>query len=69
MYEEFRRDILSYPMNTTHPRFWAWYMGAGMVMGALADFLAAIMNPNLGGTNHVDLLVDAIIKLGRELLS
>ncbi len=59
VYDEFRRDILSYPMNTTHPRFWAWYMGAGTVMGALADFLAAIMNPNLGGANHVAPLVES----------
>jgi glutamate/tyrosine decarboxylase-like PLP-dependent enzyme len=58
VYEEFRRDILSYPMNTTHPRFWSWYMGAGTVMGALADFLAAVMNPNLGGANHVAPLVE-----------
>jgi glutamate/tyrosine decarboxylase-like PLP-dependent enzyme len=59
VYEEFRRDILSYPMNTTHPRFWAWYMGSGTVMGALADFLAAVMNPNLGGANHVAPLVES----------
>jgi aromatic-L-amino-acid decarboxylase len=58
VYEEFQRDILSYPMNTTHPRFWAWYMGSGTVMGALADFLAAVMNPNLGGGNHVAPLVE-----------
>ncbi len=59
VYEEFRRDIFSYPMNTTHPRFWAWYMGSGTVMGALADFLAATMNPNLGGGNHVAPLVES----------
>ena len=59
VYEEFRRDIFSYPMNTTHPRFWAWYMGSGTVMGALADFMAATMNPNLGGGNHVAPLVES----------
>jgi len=59
VYEEFQRDILAYPMNTTHPRFWAWYMGAGTVMGALADFFAAVMNPNLGGANHVAPLVES----------
>jgi len=58
VYEEFRRDILSYPMNTTHPRFWAWYMGSGTVMGALADLLASTMNSNLGGANHVAPLVE-----------
>jgi glutamate/tyrosine decarboxylase-like PLP-dependent enzyme len=51
-------EVYRDPMNTTHPRFWAWYMGSGTVMGALADFLAAAMNPNLGGANHVAPLVE-----------
>jgi len=58
VYEEFRRDILPYPMHTSHPRFWAWYMGSGTVLGALAELLAATMNPNLGGGNHVAPLVE-----------
>jgi len=33
-------------------------MGSGTVLGALADFLAAGMNPNLGGGNHVASLVE-----------
>ena len=45
-------------MNTTHPRFWAWYMGSGMVMGAFAELLAATLNPNLGGANHAAPLVE-----------
>ena len=57
-YEEFKENILPYPMGTIHPRFWAWYMGAGTVTGALADFLAAIMNSNLGGGNHVAGMVE-----------
>ena len=52
-YEEFKETILPYPMGNIHPRFWGWYMGNGTVFGALADFLAAIMNPNLGGGNHI----------------
>ena len=58
VYAEFKQDILPYPMNTTHPRFWAWYMGNGTVMGALAELLAATLNPNLGGGNHVAPLVE-----------
>jgi aromatic-L-amino-acid/L-tryptophan decarboxylase len=52
-YEEFLKNIFPYPMGNIHPRFWGWYMGSGTILGALADFLAAIMNPNLGGGNHV----------------
>jgi aromatic-L-amino-acid decarboxylase len=58
-YREFIETILPYPMGTTHPRFWGWYMGNGTVFGALAEFMAAIMNPNLGGGNHVANLVEA----------
>jgi glutamate/tyrosine decarboxylase-like PLP-dependent enzyme len=39
-------------MGNTHPRFWAWYMGAGTPFGALGDFLASMLNPNMGGGNH-----------------
>lgn len=58
VYDEFREMILPYPMGNIHPRFWAWYMGSGTILGALADFLAAIMNPNLGGGNHVANMVE-----------
>jgi aromatic-L-amino-acid decarboxylase len=57
-YQEFVENILPYPMGTIHPRFWAWYMGSGTVTGALADFLASIMNSNMGGGNHVSNLVE-----------
>ena len=56
-------------MGNIHPRFWAWYMGNGTVLGALADFLAAIMNPNLGGGNHVANLVEGqVINWIKEML-
>lgn len=58
VYDEFKRDIFPYPMCTTHPRFWAWYMGNGTFMGALGDFMAAVMNPNVGGANHGAILVE-----------
>ncbi len=59
VYQEFLESIFPYPMGNIHPRFWAWYMGNGTVFGALADFMAAIMNPNLGGGSHVANLVEA----------
>jgi aromatic-L-amino-acid/L-tryptophan decarboxylase len=52
-YDEFKETIMPYQMGNTHPRFWGWYMGAGTVFGALADFMAAALNPNLGGGNHI----------------
>jgi glutamate/tyrosine decarboxylase-like PLP-dependent enzyme len=69
VYREFQRGIFPYAMNTSHPRFWAWYMGSGTVMGALADFMGAIMNPNLGGGNHVAPMVESqVIGWIREML-
>ena len=58
-YREFTETVLPYPMGNIHPRFWGWYMGNGTVFGALAEFMAAVMNPNLGGGNHVANLVEA----------
>ncbi len=69
VYKEFSESILPYPMGNIHPRFWGWYMGAGTVLGALADFMASIMNSNLGGGNHVASLVEEqVIHWIKEML-
>jgi glutamate/tyrosine decarboxylase-like PLP-dependent enzyme len=52
VYEEFVRDVLPYPSGNIHPRFWGWVVGTGTPLGALAEFLAGVMNPNLGGAEH-----------------
>lgn len=52
VYRQFKEGILPYPMGNIHPRFWAWYMGNGTLSGAIGDFWASVMNPNLGGANH-----------------
>ena len=68
-YEEFLETILPYPMGTTHPRFWGWYMGAGTAFGALADLMASTINSNLGGGNHVANLVEAqVLNWMKEIL-
>jgi glutamate/tyrosine decarboxylase-like PLP-dependent enzyme len=58
-YQDFVDLILPYPMGNVHPRFWSWYMGNGTALGAIGDFLAAIVNPNMGGGNHVANHVEA----------
>ena len=52
-YQEFVDNILPYPLGNIHPRFWGWVMGGGTPFGVLAEMLAATMNPNLGGGDHV----------------
>jgi glutamate/tyrosine decarboxylase-like PLP-dependent enzyme len=59
VYQEFRESVAPFGMGNTHPRFWAWYMGAGTAFGALGDFLAAMLNPNMGGGNHIGNHVEA----------
>jgi glutamate/tyrosine decarboxylase-like PLP-dependent enzyme len=69
VYQEFLKTVFPYPMGNIHPRFWAWYMGSGTVLGALGDFLASIMNPNLGGANHVANLVEGqVVNWMKEML-
>ena len=46
-------------MGNTHPRFWSWFMGNGTAFAAVGDFLAAIINPNMGGGNHMPNQVEA----------
>ncbi len=48
-YEEFKRDVLPYPVGNTHPRFWGWVIGSGTPLGVMAEMLAATMNPNVSG--------------------
>lgn len=58
VYKEFLETIFPYPMGNIHPRFWGWYMGSGTFFGALAEFMAAVMNSNLGGGHHSAALVE-----------
>jgi aromatic-L-amino-acid decarboxylase len=52
VYEEFQCYVLPYPIGNIHPRFWGWLFGTGTIMGAYADFLAAVMNTNSGDLDH-----------------
>jgi glutamate/tyrosine decarboxylase-like PLP-dependent enzyme len=52
VYKELQKNVLPYPMGNLHPRFWAWYMGSGIISGVMGDFWASILNPNLGGGKH-----------------
>jgi aromatic-L-amino-acid decarboxylase len=53
VYRDFAAEILPYSLGNLHPRFWGWVMGNGTPLGMLADMLAAGINPNLGGGDHV----------------
>ena len=52
VYREFTESILPYPGGNIHPRWLGWVHGTGTPSGAVADFLAGVMNSNVGGRDH-----------------
>jgi glutamate/tyrosine decarboxylase-like PLP-dependent enzyme len=67
---EFVHAILPYPTGNIHPRFFGWVHGSGTPSGALADFLAAMMNSNVGGRDHGAVYVERqVIAWARQLFS
>lgn len=68
-YQDFREHVLPHPMGNIHPRFWGWVIGTGTPLGALADMLAAGMNPNMGGGDHIPNQVEAqVLDWCKEML-
>jgi aromatic-L-amino-acid decarboxylase len=55
---EFMRDILPYATGNVHPGFMGWVHGGGTPVGMLAEMLAAGLNSNLGGRDHVPIEVE-----------
>ena len=69
-YQDFRDHVLPNPMGNIHPRFWGWVIGTGTPLGALAEMLAAGMNPNMGGGDHVPNHVETqVLDWCKEMLS
>ncbi|MEI2301296.1 pyridoxal phosphate-dependent decarboxylase family protein [Ensifer sp. MJa1] len=69
IYASVVENVLGYPMGNIHPRFWAWYMGAGNFTGALGEFLAAVQGSNVGGGNHAAALMDQqVVNWCKEML-
>lgn len=54
----FAEDILPYGTGNIHPRFFGWVHGSGNLAGALGEMLAAVMNCNVGGRDHVAVYVE-----------
>ncbi|MCE0484861.1 MAG: pyridoxal-dependent decarboxylase [Methylacidiphilales bacterium] len=51
--DHFEKHILPYATGNTHPKFFGWVHGSGNIYGALGEALAAVMNCNVGGRNHI----------------
>jgi glutamate/tyrosine decarboxylase-like PLP-dependent enzyme/glutathione synthase/RimK-type ligase-like ATP-grasp enzyme len=58
VHEEFTRYILPYAAGNVHPGFMGWVHGAGTPVGVVAEMLAAGLNANLGGRDHIPIEVE-----------
>src|ERR1035438_298188 len=58
VHDEFMRDILPFATGNVHPGFLGWVHGGGNVPGMLAEMLAAGLNANLGGRDHMPIEVE-----------
>jgi len=58
VYREFSDYVLPYATGNVHPGFMGWVHGGGNVVGMLADMLAAGLNANLGGRDHIPIEVE-----------
>jgi glutamate/tyrosine decarboxylase-like PLP-dependent enzyme len=68
VYREFSDFIAPYATGNVHPGFMGWVHGGGSVVGMLAEMLAAGLNANLGGRDHVPIEVERqIVAWMREL--
>jgi len=54
----FLNDIQPYATGNTHPGFMGWVHGGGTPVGVLAEMLAASLNANLGGRDHIPIEVE-----------
>jgi aromatic-L-amino-acid decarboxylase len=58
VYQEFADFILPFATGNVHPGFMGWVHGGGTAVGMLAEMLAAGLNANLGGRDHVPIEVE-----------
>ena len=58
VYREFADFIVPYATGNVHPGFMGWVHGGGTAVGMLAEMLAAGLNANLGGRDHIPIEVE-----------
>jgi aromatic-L-amino-acid/L-tryptophan decarboxylase len=68
VYREFSDFIAPYATGNVHPGFMGWVHGGGSAVGMLAEMLAAGLNANLGGRDHIPIEVERqIVEWTREM--
>jgi glutamate/tyrosine decarboxylase-like PLP-dependent enzyme len=67
--EIFDEAIVPYANGNRHPLFMGWVHGAGTPVGMVAEMLAAGLNSNCGGRNHIALDVERqVVRWAAEML-
>jgi glutamate/tyrosine decarboxylase-like PLP-dependent enzyme len=70
VHAQFLETVLPYDGGNTHPGFMGWVQGGGTAVGMLAEMLAAGLNANLGGRDHMPIQVERqIVAWMREVFS
>lgn len=59
----FMEHVLPYAIGNAHPGFMGWVHGGGSPVGMLAEMLAAGLNANLGGRDHIPIAVEQQVVL------
>ncbi|MDB5518974.1 MAG: Pyridoxal-dependent decarboxylase [Tardiphaga sp.] len=68
VYAEFSEFIAPYATGNVHPGFMGWVHGGGTAVGMLAEMLAAGLNANLGGRDHIPVEVERqIVEWTRQM--
>jgi aromatic-L-amino-acid/L-tryptophan decarboxylase len=68
VYGEFTDFIAPYATGNVHPGFMGWVHGGGTAVGMLAEMLAAGLNANLGGRDHIPIEVERqIVEWTRQM--
>jgi glutamate/tyrosine decarboxylase-like PLP-dependent enzyme len=68
VHAEFMREVLPYAQGNVHPGFMGWVNGGGTPVGMVAEMLAAGLNANCGGRDHVPVEVERqVTRWVREL--
>jgi aromatic-L-amino-acid/L-tryptophan decarboxylase len=66
----FEEAVLPFGTGNTHPRFWGWVHGSGNVAGVLGEMLAAFMNCNAGGRDHIATYVERqVVEWSKEMFA
>lgn len=58
VHQAFMEGVLPFAVGNAHPGFMGWVHGGGTAVGMLAEMLAAGLNANLGGRDHVPVEVE-----------